>query len=102
MLGPGLDRLHVVLRGAEAVKYEKEVLEQVGSFRSSGPEEFAVVVHQPHLDPELTTIALDTPDGRGHELSSEDAVTLAEILTAAPGALARALRTIAAADDENA
>lgn len=35
---------------------------------------FEVVIFQPHLDPALTTIGLDTPDGRRHELDADDAL----------------------------
>ena len=51
---------------------------------------FEVVVFQPHLDPELTAIGLDTPDGRRHELDADDALALARALEHAARALERA------------
>jgi hypothetical protein len=82
------------------MKHQEEELAQVGSVCISGSDEFAVVVYQPHLEWDLTTIALDTPDGRRHDLTPEDALALAELLTAAPAALAAALESAAAERDE--
>lgn len=68
--------------------YDEEVLERVGEVGVI--DAFEVVVFQPHLDPELTAIGLDTPDGRRHELDAEDALALARLLEQAAPALERA------------
>lgn len=60
------------------MKYDEEVLERVGEVGVI--DAFEVVIFQPHLDPDLTTIGLDTPDGRRHELDAEDALALARLL----------------------
>jgi hypothetical protein len=73
------------------VKYEQEVLSHVGSAGDAGFDQMKVVVFQPHFDVELTTIGLDTPDGRRHELQPEVATALAVHLAAAPAALEAAL-----------
>lgn len=70
------------------MKYDEEVLEHVGQVGVI--DAFEVVVFQPHLDPDLTTIGLDTPDGRRHELDAEDALALARALEQAVPALGRA------------
>jgi hypothetical protein len=77
------------------VKYDEEVLECVGEV--GGLDTFEVVIFQPHLDPELTVIGLDTPDGRRHELDADDALELARALEQAVPALETSTRR--AADD---
>lgn len=63
------------------------MLESRGFVEAGGAERFGVVVYQPHLDPDLTTVGLDTPDGRRWDLTPDDALALAELLSAAPAAL---------------
>lgn len=77
------------------MKYDGEVLECVGEVGVI--DTYQVVIFQPHLDPELTTIGLGTPDGRRHELDADDALELARALVQAVPALERA--TSRPADD---
>ena len=71
------------------MRYDEEVLECVGEVGVI--DAFQVVVFQPHLDPELTAIGLDTPDRRRHELDADDALKLARLLEQAVPALKRAI-----------
>ena len=68
------------------MKYDEEVLEWVG--QAGGVGDFVVVIFQPHLDHDLTTIGLDTPDGRRHEIDAEGALALARLLERAVPVLA--------------
>ena len=84
------------------MKFDNEVLIYVGS--AAAPcsyESFAVVVYQPHGDRELTTIALDTPDGRRHDLDPAGARALAEALLAAPAHLEQQLRELNRDDEDD-
>lgn len=84
------------------MKFDNEVLVWVGSADApSSYESFEVVVYRPHGERELTTIALDTPDGRRHDLDSAGARKLAEALLEAPAQLERALREFADEDDDD-
>ena len=73
------------------MKYDEEVLTWIGSVSA----DLGLVVFQPHLDPDLTTIGLDTPDNRRWELDADDARALARLLDDAAIELQRAQREIA-------
>jgi hypothetical protein len=76
------------------MRYEEELIEEVGTFSCIGSEDWGVVVCQPHCDPERATIALDTPDGRRHDLEPDQALTLARLLAVSPARLADAHRAV--------
>lgn len=79
------------------MKHEEEVIEEVGAFGGVGcVSEWGVVVYQPHGEKELTTIALDTPDGRRHELEPDEALALAELLQSAPTRFAAVIQVLVA------
>ena len=68
------------------MRYDEEVIQSFAAVQDDGSG-FGVVVFQPHLDPELTAIGLDTPDGRRWELDPEAAARLAASLIAAREAM---------------
>ena len=58
--------------------HEQELLARIGSVGR-----FEVVVYQPHLEPDLTTIGIETPDERVWDLDAEDARAIARLLETA-------------------
>jgi hypothetical protein len=74
------------------VVYEEEIIDRVGY--ADGLE---VVVCQPHLDPDLTTVAIITDDGRSYELDSTDATELGDLLHQAATSLRSTLAKVQAA-----
>lgn len=58
--------------------YEQEIIRRVGGIGSS---RIQVIVHQPHLHPDNTAVALVMPDERVWDIDdAEDARRLAELL----------------------
>jgi hypothetical protein len=82
------------------VRFEQEVVELIGSVGTAGLDEFAVVIVVPRGERELATIALDTPDGRRHELDPAIAASLAKHLAASPAALERVLQQLEREDED--
>jgi len=72
------------------MRFDDEVCERVGTASSYGQDDFAVVVYEPHGDRELITIAVDTPDGRRHDITAQAAADLAAALLRSAAALTRA------------
>ena len=83
------------------MRFEQEVAERIGSVGTAGLDEFAVVIVVPHGERELTTIALDTPDGRRHELEPAMAANLAQHLAASPAALEQVLQQLESDDEDD-
>jgi hypothetical protein len=80
------------------VIHEQEILERIGTVGR-----FAVYIVQHDLDPDLTEIVLETPDGRTWGLDGEDAGQLAAWLAFARLRLSETIAAIeaVAGDDED-